>query len=182
MRSKIDCIHLQPLSASGSYWYSKCACYHPHVLYFRFISDRIEWKLFGGSFTFTVIYGDINAHVCIKATFLYLNYSLTVLNIRASLKSCRYKQDTHTHTHLQGGKQWVMRAWPYFTLVFSVYRGSTHYSPLSQGQTCVNAFSPLTLSPRVCTLCLLFSWLWALAILFAFQSRSISISSRAPKS
>lgn len=25
-----------------------------------------------------------------------------------------------------------------------MYRGSTHYSPLSQGQTCVNAFSPLS--------------------------------------
>lgn len=29
--------------------------------------------------------------------------------------------------------------------VFSVCRGSTHYSMLSQGQTCVNAFSPVTL-------------------------------------
>lgn len=50
---------------------------------------------------------------------------------------------THTHTHA-ASISWSWWCVHILSPVFSVCRGSTHYSVLSQGQTCVNAFSPLT--------------------------------------
>lgn len=62
------------------------------------------------------------------------------------------KDQTHTDTHRHtiptttASISWPCRRVRVLSPVFSVCRGSAHYSLLSQGQTCVNAFSPLALS------------------------------------
>lgn len=64
-------------------------------------------------------------------------------------------------------------------------QGSAHYSvllgSLRDGPMLMHFFIPsLRPFPPLCLLSLLFSWLWFPAILFAFQSRSISVLSAAP--